>query len=372
MAARIKLGELLVRAGVLDEFKLKAALAEQQRWGGRLGKILVEMGFVAEELLVKALSKQLGIARAHLESASVPAEVLQKIDPTFAMNNAVCPERYLADKKVLVVAMADPTNVGAVDELRFKTGLRIETVLAGELEISQAIDRVFFNRGPIEGIELERRDAGQKLSPATYFDQQMQEQAVAAGGARGAPAPAWEGASNVPTQAPMAAPAAAPRSAPTAGPPGGVWASPGASASGGGFVALPYGGGPGSSLSPGASMPPGAAPPMSASFSPGMSFPPGMSLPPAASYAHGGAGPAYVPDLGAGTAQRLVPPPLPAAASPPQAPQHPSPQSTAFEMALALDGAQKKQLKAIRVMIELLIEKGVFSRDEYMELVNKR
>src|SRR5262249_24891744 len=110
MAARIKLGELLVRAGGLDEFKLKAALAEQQRWGGRLGKILVEMNFVSEDLLVKALSKQLGIPRAKLETANVPNDVLAKIDPSFAANNAICPERYFADKKTLVVAMADPTN----------------------------------------------------------------------------------------------------------------------------------------------------------------------------------------------------------------------------------------------------------------------
>ncbi|MCK6552524.1 general secretion pathway protein GspE, partial [Myxococcota bacterium] len=154
MAARIKLGELLVRAGVLDEFKLKAALSEQQRWGGRLGKLLVEMGFVSEDLLVKALSKQLGIPRAKLEAAYVPGEILARIDASFATNNALCPERYVPEKKTLYVAMADPTNVGAIDELRFKTGVRIETTLAGELEISQAIDRLFFGRGPIEGLDL--------------------------------------------------------------------------------------------------------------------------------------------------------------------------------------------------------------------------
>src|SRR5688572_8197394 len=168
MAARIKLGELLVRAGVLDEFKLKAALAEQQRWGGRLGKILVEMNFVSEDLLVKALSKQLGIPRARLEIIDVPNEIIGKIDPQFAAQHGVCPERYHADKKILVVAMADPTNVGAIDELRFKTGLRIETSLAGELQITQTIDRIFFGRAPIDGLDISQIE---KAMSAPIFDE---------------------------------------------------------------------------------------------------------------------------------------------------------------------------------------------------------
>src|SRR2546423_14249702 len=63
---RIKIGDLLVRAGVITEFQLKAALAEQQQWGGKLGDILVRMEFLTEEVLVRALSKQTGIARADL------------------------------------------------------------------------------------------------------------------------------------------------------------------------------------------------------------------------------------------------------------------------------------------------------------------
>src|SRR5207245_5322013 len=63
---RIKIGDLLVRAGVITELQLKAALAEQQQWGGKLGDILVRMEFLTEEVLVRALSKQTGIARADL------------------------------------------------------------------------------------------------------------------------------------------------------------------------------------------------------------------------------------------------------------------------------------------------------------------
>lgn len=299
MAARIKLGELLVRAGVLDEFKLKAALAEQQRWGGRLGRILVEMNFVHEDLLVKALSKQLGVPRARLDKAEIPAEILSRIDPQFAAQNAVCPERYLPDKKILVIAMADPTNVSAIDELRFKTGLRVETSLAGELEITQAIDRMFYGRAPIDGIDISmiERAAG----PAMVFDQNM------------------EPAQQVPAQ-----PLPPPYQTPAPYPP-----------------------------PPAFSAPQPAPPPPP---------PPTITMPP--------------PTMPTFAAQPPPPPLNTPRSGPPPLPNTPrgqgTPSTAALEMAAQLDGAQKKQLKAMRVLLELLIEKGVFSRDEYMALVNRR
>src|SRR5438094_8478637 len=78
---RIRIGDLLVKAGVITELQLKAALAEQTQWGGKLGDILVRMEFLTEEVLVRALSKQTGIPRADLTGegdrgalALVPAE----------------------------------------------------------------------------------------------------------------------------------------------------------------------------------------------------------------------------------------------------------------------------------------------------------
>ncbi len=143
MANRIKLGELLVRAGVLDDAKLKAALHEQERWGGRLGATLVAMGFVAEDLLVKALSKQLAVPMAHLEDIDVPESILRKLDLDFVKVNAVCPERYLADRRTLLVAMADPINVQTIDEMGRRTGLRIQPTVAGERAINLAIGRMY-------------------------------------------------------------------------------------------------------------------------------------------------------------------------------------------------------------------------------------
>src|SRR5438309_9388828 len=84
---RIRIGDLLVKAGVITDLQLKAALAEQSQWGGKLGDILVRMEFITEEVLVRALSKQTGIARADLNGeperqaiSRTPAETAEEFN----------------------------------------------------------------------------------------------------------------------------------------------------------------------------------------------------------------------------------------------------------------------------------------------------
>src|SRR5712692_8112245 len=99
---RIRIGDLLVKAGVITDLQLKAALAEQSQWGGKLGDILVRMEFITEEVLVRALKDE---------------------------------------GRTLVVAMSDPGNVMITDHLRSLTGCRIEAQLAGASAIRAAIAR---------------------------------------------------------------------------------------------------------------------------------------------------------------------------------------------------------------------------------------
>lgn len=140
---QIRLGDLLLRAGVLNEMQLEAALAEQQRWGGKLGAILVRMGALSEDLLVKALSKQLGIPRANLQDIRVPEALLERVDRVFCEQNYVVPLQYVQERRALVVGIADPFNVVLVDDLSRRVGLRVEPMLAGEQQIQDAIARVF-------------------------------------------------------------------------------------------------------------------------------------------------------------------------------------------------------------------------------------
>src|SRR5438128_5375262 len=138
---RIKIGDLVGRAGVITELQLKAALAEQQQWGGKLGDILVRMEFLTEEVLVRALSKQTGIARADLSGeANKPALAVVPADT--AEEFGLVPIGLKDQGRVLVVAMSDPLNISATDHLVSLTGgKKIETQLAGASAIRNAISR---------------------------------------------------------------------------------------------------------------------------------------------------------------------------------------------------------------------------------------
>ena len=137
---RIRIGDLLVKAGVITDLQLKAALAEQSQWGGKLGDILVRMEFITEEVLVRALSKQTGIARADLSGDADP-EAIARVPPETAEEFNMVPLRVEDEGRSLIVAMSDPGNVMVVDHLHALTGCRIEAQLAGASAIRAAIAR---------------------------------------------------------------------------------------------------------------------------------------------------------------------------------------------------------------------------------------
>jgi len=138
---RIKIGDLLVKAGVITDLQLRAALAEQGQWGGKLGDILVRMEFLTEEVLVRALSKQTGIPRADL-AGDADRGALALIPPDVAEEFGLVPMGLKEEGRVLVVAMSDPLNLGVTDHLRQLIGAKkIEAQLAGASAIRNAISR---------------------------------------------------------------------------------------------------------------------------------------------------------------------------------------------------------------------------------------
>lgn len=151
MAAQPKkrLGELLIEAGVIDEFQLRSALADQKRWGERLGTTLIKLGFVTEELMAKALSSQLRIPSVNLRTTQVPPEVYELIPAEKAEKYNLMPVmvRKEGPKKALYVAMSDPTNLAAIDELQFQIGMQIKPVIAMDSQIQAAIRHYYHDRG---------------------------------------------------------------------------------------------------------------------------------------------------------------------------------------------------------------------------------
>jgi type IV pilus assembly protein PilB len=128
-------------AGLLTETQLRSALAEQRKWGGKLGLTLMQMGFVDESSMVHALSRQLAIPTVDLEAHTPSPVALQALRAEIAERYTVFPTAADPANKLLTVATADPTNVESLQELAFHTGQRIQVVVAAASSIERAIRR---------------------------------------------------------------------------------------------------------------------------------------------------------------------------------------------------------------------------------------
>lgn len=142
-----KLGEMLLENGVIDEVQLEGALVRQKQWGGRLGENLVNQGFVSEITLLKFLSKQLDLPCADLHKVTIKPEAYNLISVDLAQKHKVIPLRLkkIGLKNVLYVAMPDPTNNMAIDEIRFVSGYTVNPVIAAASQIENAIEKYYFD-----------------------------------------------------------------------------------------------------------------------------------------------------------------------------------------------------------------------------------
>lgn len=141
MKVRKKMGELLTEAGLIDDNQLKAALSHQRNWGGRLGEIIVKLGFLDEEKLLNFLSKYFKLPKVDLTKFRIPQEVLKFITPDKARKFMAIPLGIKVDKgkKILYVAITDPTNISVIDEIAFITGMTVQPVIATDIAVDAAI-----------------------------------------------------------------------------------------------------------------------------------------------------------------------------------------------------------------------------------------
>jgi Type II secretion system (T2SS), protein E, N-terminal domain len=147
MVEKKKLGDVLMEAGLIDDFQLGSALSHQRNWGGKLGSILVELGFVQEAELARVLAEKLRLPYANLFDPEIPETVIHLIKPGIAKKYQVMPVKK--DGKSLVLAMADPMDLEAMDAIRFATGSNIKPVLAMGSEIEDAIKK-YYDHEPVK------------------------------------------------------------------------------------------------------------------------------------------------------------------------------------------------------------------------------
>src|SRR6202521_4652410 len=135
----VRLGELLTKASLISQDQLKEALRMQKETGGKLGETLIKLGFVSEEDITECLSQQFGVPSINLSHFEIDQNSTTLTPPDVARKYNTRPVNKTG--ATITIAMADPTNVFAMDDIKFMTGYNVEPVVASEVALQAAIDR---------------------------------------------------------------------------------------------------------------------------------------------------------------------------------------------------------------------------------------
>ena len=171
-----RLGDLLVREGLITKEQLEKALAEQKQSGTRVGYNLVKLGFVQELELTKVLARQYKMPAVDLSKFEVDPRIVKLVPADLAVKHLVLPLKR--DGRTLTVAMADPTNMGVVDDLKFITRYDIFPVIAGEFTLKNAIEKHYESTADVQmGALLEEIEGLESESDVEVVESQDDDNA---------------------------------------------------------------------------------------------------------------------------------------------------------------------------------------------------
>jgi len=171
--SKVKLGELLLSSGAIDKYQLEAALGYQKRWGGKLGEIVVDMQFTGDDRICGALARQLGVPAVDLGSREIPLEVIRTIPRAVCEKYKLFPFEVVRQERGparLWVAMADPTNIEAIDEVRFRSGMNVSVAAAPSSAVDAAIRRYIYGEHDPSAFEPRNPFVPPKLSDPAPSD----------------------------------------------------------------------------------------------------------------------------------------------------------------------------------------------------------
>ncbi len=143
-----KLGEILVRENLVTPQQLREALDYQRTSGGRLGSNLVKLGVISDDVITAVLSRQYGVPSINLDLFHIESEVIKLISQEVALKYMVLPVSRVG--ATLTLAMADPTNVFAMDDIKFMTGFNVEPVIASEQSIQMSVGKYYGGSNQID------------------------------------------------------------------------------------------------------------------------------------------------------------------------------------------------------------------------------
>ena len=163
-----RIGELLVRENLISPTQLKQARDRSRRDGSRLGYELTRMGFVEEGDLTSFLSRHFGVPSVNISGVDIAAEVINLIPSKVARRHQCIPINRSG--ATLVVAMADPSNIYAIDDLKFMTGYKIEPVVASESAIEEALYKYYESEAEAAGPDFNYDDILDEMRGRTAGD----------------------------------------------------------------------------------------------------------------------------------------------------------------------------------------------------------
>ena len=137
----VRIGELLLKEKLITPDQLQQALAQQKSNGGKLGFNLVKMGFVKDEQITSLLSKQYGVPSINLAQFKLDPTIIKLVPNETARKYQIIP--LSRSGSTLTIAMTDPTNVFAMDDIKFMTGYTVEPVVASEIAITEAVEKYY-------------------------------------------------------------------------------------------------------------------------------------------------------------------------------------------------------------------------------------
>ncbi|MEK7782608.1 MAG: type II secretion system protein GspE, partial [Candidatus Binatota bacterium] len=153
-----RIGELLVRGGVVTREQLNEALEKEKSNGSHIVQELVRLGFTTEDQLTQFLAKQFGIEKVELADADIPDSVFNLVPSDIVQKHQIIPLKLVGS--TLTVAMTDPTNLIAINEVKFITGYGVKVALASASEIKKLLEKRF---GSVSYDEVLKKFGGNEL-----------------------------------------------------------------------------------------------------------------------------------------------------------------------------------------------------------------
>ncbi|MDI6740916.1 MAG: ATPase, T2SS/T4P/T4SS family, partial [Candidatus Edwardsbacteria bacterium] len=176
----LKIGDMLLKAGLISGEQLDKALAEQKGSGSRIGSILVKLGFLSEDEIVQFLSKQFNVPAVNLREYKIDPSLVKLVPSQIVQKYGVLPLSRLG--RTLTLAVVNPNDALAMEDIKFSTGFDVKPVIASEAAIWDAIDKHYGSAGMLEDMvkSLEQEEVVSEGGDLEILEEQKEDGSDAA------------------------------------------------------------------------------------------------------------------------------------------------------------------------------------------------